>query len=77
MYSSSLSLTSEVKLLAIARAPSNAPVALKTQQEPHCPWSMTCVTAFFAVQSIDAGSVAFFSSSALLVQGLVLLGDNH
>ena len=40
----------------IAQAPSDAPVEENVQQDPHCPWSLTEVTAFFCRQSRDKGA---------------------
>ena len=47
--------------MAIAQAPSMAPVAENDQQEPHCPWSLTGVTAFFVRQSTESGTFEFWN----------------
>ena len=45
----------------ICHLPSMAPVAEKDQQDPHCPWSLTGVTAPEVRQSTESGKVTFSS----------------
>lgn len=38
--------------------PSNPPVVEKDQQDPHCPWFLTAVTAPLETQLTEAGKVS-------------------